>query len=270
MKKNFSAWLVIALCLCCLLVNGQSGKRTRRASSSSSVKNQPELYIPTSAINVDMSLQKPPAYAVSGQKTKLGGSVPEKMKSWLVNEISFGLNLRGAKRTRLAMLNEVNVELYLYVPGTARDNLSYRWLYGCQKLHCLLVESDQGTRRYWASLFLPGQYVYFHLPAENNHPSVRSIEGVAVISDRENNVLGRRAFGYRSKLSPGRVNKLLDAVKELQQNKADCVPLWPREKTPWAWLDADRFELPLTVLQENKSASPKKEPVKSEEKDSEE
>ena len=268
MKKNFSAWLVIALCLSCLLVYGQSAKRVRRSSSAG--KNVPELFIPAAGINVDLSLQKPPVYAVSGQKTKLGGNVPDRMKNWLVCEISFAVSLRGAKRTRLALLDEVNVELYLYVPGAARDNVSYRWFYGCQKLHCLVVESDQGTRRYWASLFLPGQYVYLHVPAENNHATVRAVEGVVVISDRENKVLGSRAFGYRNKLAPGRAKKLLDVVNELQQSKADCVALWPREKTPWAWLDADRFELPLTALQDNKSASPRKEPIKSEEKDNEE
>ena len=267
MKKNFSAWLVIALCLCCFLVYGQSAKRVRRPSAVG--KNTPELFVPTQTINVDLSLQKPPVYVASGQKTKLGGGVPDKMKNWLVSEISFGISLRGAKRTRLAMLEEVNVELYLFVPGQARDNLPYRWLYGCQKLHCLLVESDQGSRRYWASLLFPGQYVYMHIPSENNHAFIRSIEGVVVISDRENNVLGRRAFGYRSKLAPARVKKLLDAVNELQQSKTGCIALWPREKTPWAWLDADRFELPLTAVQEIKSASPKKEPVMSEEKDEE-
>ena len=125
---------------------------------------------------------------------------------------------------------------------------------GVQSLHCLVAEPEQKMRRYWASLFLPAPYVYLHMPQERGKYSLRLLEGVVIISDRDNNILGRRAFAYKSKLSSSRAQRLIAAAAELRGRKGrNQVPLWPRENTPWEWVDADRFELPFTPVGEVKT-----------------
>ena len=253
MKRGYIVLLTTAVCMSCLLLYGQSGKRTSHRAGARE-KNVPELYVPTDTINVDMSLHRPPVFVVEGKKTRIGVGVPDAVRMWLVNEISFCISYRPTKRSAAILLEGVKVELYLYAQGSARDNASFRWLCGVQTLHCLIADPEQKMRRYWASLFLPASYVYLHMPQERGKYSLRFLEGVVIIADRDNNILGRRAFGYKSKLSASRAKRLIAAVMELRGKKSrNQVALWPRENTPWAWLDADRFELPFTPLGDGKT-----------------
>ena len=258
MKNKGLTWLVAVACLWTFLACGQSSRSSHRQSSGSG-KNGPALSVPADLLNVDITLQKAPEYVVDGKKTRIGAGAPDLSRQWLVNEISFGFSMRTGRNSRLTILDAVKVELYLYVPGPARDRQSYRWFYGCQKLHCLVLDPEQHSRRYWASLFLPPQYVYLHVPQERGRYSLRAIEGVVLISDRENKLLGRRVFNYvkdnKGKVSSARAKSLIAAVDEIRRKGgADCIDLWPREMTPWAWLDSNRFELPLTLLPEDKAA----------------
>ena len=282
MKKSCLIWLT-AVIFCGVMLSSYaqtSGKSSSRRNSKSFGKNAPMLYVPAETINVEMSLQKPPAFSVEGRRIRMsaGSNTPDSFKQWLVNEISFGISYNPGKSASVSalMLEGVRVELYLYAPGTARDKASFRWLCGTQTLHCLIVEPGQQTRRFFASLFLPAAYVYQHFPQDRGGKyAIRALEGVVVITDRNNNILGRRAFGYRTRLSVSRARKLIDSVNELraQNNLKQQVTLWPREKTPWMWLDADRFELPLTTLEAPPSASAGKAapvPAANEGKESEE
>ena len=245
MKKTYVAYLVLMLCCSGLVVCGQS-KRGSRAASRSSGKSGQILSIPTDSISVDMSLSRPPSYVVDGKKVKInnaGGT--ESLRQWMVNEISFNILYRG-RSSRPLLLENVKVELYIYAAGPARDEARFRWFCGVQELQCLVVDPDQKTQRYWASLFLPAYQVYMSMPQERGRPSVRLLEGVVIIADRDNNVLGRKVFGYKgNKLTAKRANALLDSAAMLRGKKTqNQISLLPRELTPWAWFEADRFELP--------------------------
>ena len=185
-------------------------------------------------------------YVVDGKKVRInnaGGG--ENLRQWMVNEISFDIVYRG-RSSRPLLLENVKVELYIYASGPARDEVRYRWFCGVQELQCLIVDPDQKTHRYWASRFLPAYSVYMSMPQERGRPSVRSLEGVVIIADRDNNILGRKVFGYRGgKVSAKRANALLDSAAMLRGKKTkNQLLMLPRELTPWAWLEADRFELP--------------------------
>lgn len=245
MEKRIIAWLTLLLCSCGLLLSGQSTKKGSSRSGSLS-KNAPALYVPADTINVDMSLSRPPVYNTDGKKTRIGSSsIPEVFKQWMVNEISFSISFRPGKRILPLALENVKVELYIYAPGSSRDGVTFRWLCGVQDLQCVVVDPELRMRKYWASLFLPSSYVYLHIPLERGKYSLRMLEGVVIISDKDNNILGRKAFGYRGKLTVNRAQTLVEAASQLRGKKTkNQVMLFPREKTPWAWLDADRFEFP--------------------------
>ena len=245
MRMRYAAVLAVVLCLSGLMLYGQSGKRGASRSRGVS-KNAPVLFIPTDTINVDMSLTHPPAYATVSRKTKIGSNdIPEVFKQWMMNEISFSISYRPPKKALPLPLENLKVELYIYAPGPARDGVSFRWFCGVQNLQCTVADSEQKQRKYMASLFLPSSYVYLHFPQERGKYSLRALEGVVIIADKENNILGRKAFGYRVKLTPDRMRTLVNAATQLRGKKTkNQVMLWPREKTPWAWLDADRFEFP--------------------------
>ena len=253
MRKYSLTGLLLAVFFAGTLLYGQSSKRAARRVTSSSQqgvdRSSSSLYILPEHLYVDMNFYRPPVYAVDSRKNRIGTGTPDLFKQWLVNEISFSFTFRqNNRRTRLVALEGVKVELYLYAPGTARDRESNsRWLCGEQTLACLVVDPEQKSRRYWASLFLPAPYVYLYFPLDprTGKYDIRRLEGVVIVSDRDGVILGRRAFAYKSKMSSARAKKLFAAVSELRGKKTNnMVMLWPREKTPWAWLDADRFELP--------------------------
>ena len=78
-----------------------------------------------------------------------------------------------------------------------------------------------------------------------------------IIADRENNIIGRKSFGYRGKLSAKRAKALVDSVELLRGKKTNNqVLLLPRELTPWAWLEADRFELPAVDIEPGVKPNP--------------
>ena len=249
MKKTYATFLVLMFCCWGLVVCGQQ-KRASRSAVRAAAKSGQVLSIPAESISVDMSLSRPPSYVVDGKKVRINNSgANENLRQWMVNEISFDIVYRG-RSSRPLLLENVKVELYIYASGPARDEARYRWFCGVQELQCLVLDPDQKTHRYWASLFLPAYAVYMSMPQERGRASVRSLEGVVIIADRDNNILGRKAFGPRgSRLSAKRAKALVDSVALLRGKKTqNQILLLPRELTPWAWLEAERFELPALDL----------------------
>ena len=246
MKKRHAIYLFLILCFCGLVVCGQSKRGSRTAAARAAAKSAQVLSVPSESIQVEMRLSRPPSYVVDGKKVRINNSgSAENIRNWLVNEISFAVSYKG-RSSRPLLLENVKVELYIYASGQARDNAHFRWFCGVQELQCLIVDPAFKAQRYYASLFLPPYLVYMNMPQERERASVRALEGVVIIADRDNKILGRKAFGYRgNKLSPKRINALLDSVSQLRGKKTkNQIGLLPRELTPWAWLEADRFELP--------------------------
>ena len=265
MRNGYALLLAAVLCLCGQIVYGQSGKRNSGRSRNSS-RNAPTLYVPLDSISVDMSLAHAPVYNTDGKKTRIGaGNLPEAFRNWMVNDISFRISYRPGKKALPLPLENLKVELYIYAPGPSRDGESFRWFCGVQNLQCVVADPEMQQRKYWASLFLPPSYVYLHFPLDRGKTTLRALEGVVIIADKDNNVLGRKVFGYgsRTKLTAARMQTLSAAAGQLRGKKTkNQVMLWPREKTPWAWLEADRFEFPaLDPGNDPKAAGAAKPPV---------
>ena len=247
MRNCYALLLAAVLCLSGQILFGQA-KRNAGRSRSSAKNNTPTLYVPVESINVDMSLVRPPNYLTDGKKTRIGtGEVPDSFKVWMMTDISFGISYRPVKKSLPLPLEKLKVEVYIYASGQARDGVSFRWFCGVQTLQCVVVDPDLRQRKYRASLFLPSAYVYLHVPLDRGKASVRNFEGVVIIADKENNILGRKVFGFgsRTKLSANRMQTLAAAAAQLRGKKTkNQVMLWPREKTPWSWIDAERYEFP--------------------------
>lgn len=246
MRNRYALLLAIVLCLSGLLLHGQSAKRNAR--SRSSARNTPTLYVPIESINVDMNLVRPPNFLTDNKKSRIGANeVPDSFRLWLMTDISFSISYRAGKKSLPLPLENLKVEVYIFAPGEARDGATYRWFCGVQNLQCVVIDPEVRQRKYWASLFLPSSYVYLHVPQERGRLSLKGVEGVVIIADKANNILGRKVFGLnsRTKISASHLQNLPIAAAQLRGKKTkNQVMLWPREKTPWAWLDADHYEFP--------------------------
>ena len=258
MKNKYLIWLVLAVCLACLPGYGQSSKKdTKRKSAQLAM-------IPSSDIKVETLILRPPVYALDSRRNKVGsGNISDHYRLWLVNNISFRFGFRSNRSVGPFVFDNARVELYILLNAqSARVPASARWMIGVQHMQCLIGDSNLKNHIYSVSLFLPPPYLYLYFPLENTAPRVvadrggnsrydlRRMEGVVIISDRNGRELGVHVFAPRSKLSSRREQQLLAAARELRSKGQGegILQLWPREKTPWAPLDADRFEVPAVQL----------------------
>ena len=89
---------------------------------------------------------------------------------------------------------------------------------------------------------------------------------MVIISDRNGRELGVHVFSPHAKMTTAQVQKLLASARERRGKMQgdNIIQLWPREKTPWAPLDADRFEVPAVQLTSPGGASGEKPVVPAE------
>lgn len=214
--------------------------------------------IPASSVTVNVSLQKAPVFSIDSKKVSPGrsGNLGSFSKVWLVNEVTFSFQLtREIRRYEAYPVNALSIEMYICVPTTGR-NPSLRWFYGEQKLNTLVIAPAYKSQRFMASLFMPPCYVFPYLPKEKNGKyNLKNLEGVIIFKDSNGRILGKKAFSYTKKLTTKRADALFSSVERLQNQLP--IMLWPREKTPWEWVDADRFELPLTAIANEKTVETK-------------
>lgn len=231
-------------CLLLMLILVFAGGVLSAQSSSRSGRNA--FGVPADSITVDISLQKAPVYSVESKRTRLSSGVPEKAKQWLVNDISFRFSSRSGRDASPVLLYGLKVVMCLYVPAAGGGRGDSQLFFGMQELHCVLVDPTAKNRRYWASLFMPPNFVYAFFPEDRTGKyNLKDVEGALLIVDRNGVVLGRKAFAFKGKVSNKQTAALLDEVEKFNSAPGSRpIMLWPREKTPWAWIDADRYELP--------------------------
>ena len=274
MRKIYMIWLVLAVCCAGLPGYGQSSKKDAKRKSA------PAVVILSSDIKVDPLVQRPPVYSLDSRRTKVGsGNISDHYRQWLVNNISFRFSFRSNRSSGPYVFDNAKVELYVLLNAdSARVPARARWMVGVQNLQCLVADQSLKTHIYSVSLFLPPPYLYLYFPLETTGSrsvsdragskyDLRKMEGVVIISDQGGRELGVHVFSPRSKLSSRREQQLLAAARELR-GKAQgegILQLWPREKTPWAMLDADRFEVPAVQLTSPSAGGEKAVPAEPEE-----
>ena len=223
-------------------------------------RNLPAYTIPSDSVYLDISLQRPPSYSIDNKKTHVGGGSTASSvsgsgtyaKQWLVTEITFSFNVpSNLKVARTVSFNDLRIELFLAVPSvTANSKGRYEtsWFYGSQVLHSVVVDPTKKEQKYMASLFMPPSYVYMFFPRDDKTEkyNLKTLEGVILFFDKDGVLIGGKAFEYKNKPTKARDAQLLEYVDQLRKSQKMPIMLWPREKTPWHWLDADRFELPKT------------------------
>lgn len=124
-----------------------------------------------------------------------------------------------------------------------------RWFCGVQHIHSILLDNQYKSKKYNVSLFLPPNYAYAYLPRDKSDKlDVRSLEGVVVIRDGQGRIMGRKAFSLRKGLTNRAAANLLRQVETMRRGGRVPRFFWPREKTPWAWVDSENYELPAVDL----------------------
>ncbi len=243
-KKSFIFFLTAVLFAACFVLTAQS--KSKRVS-----KTVPPFNIPTDLVYVDISLQKPPAISVDNKKTRIGSTTSGSgyAKQWLVAEITFAFSIPDSIKSSQPVCHEnLRIELFLTVPSTtSRGKVEYSWFYGAQVLHGVVVDPSLKEQKYMVSLFMPPSYVYMYFPKDKTDKyNLKEMEGVVLFFDKDSVLIGAKAFEVKGKLSKSRSSQLIDAVGDLKKSQKMPIMLWPREKTPWQWIDSDRFELPKT------------------------
>lgn len=222
-----------------------AGQETSRAVSGKkprSVSRKTGYTVPEGSIRVSGALLNAPAIGSVSRSKRSSARFADR---WLQVDIQFSFQFPSSIRDKtMYFLNRPSVELYMvnFLPGR-------RWFYGVQKLHSILLDSRYKTKKYSVSLFLPPNYVHAYLPKnKSDKVDPKSLEGVVVIRDNAGVVLGCKAFSFRQGLTKRDSAALL---RQWQSRLAQGdIPemFFPREKTPWQWVDSEYYELPATEL----------------------
>lgn len=245
-EKTVVFFLTAVLLAACFVLPAQS--KAKKAS-----RNVEAFNIPASLVAVDIALQNPPAISIDNKKTRIGStsSGGKYAKQWMVAEITFGFSIPDSVKSSQPYLhNDLRVELYLTAPSTtSRGKVEHSWFYGSQVLHGVVIDPQMKDQTYMVSLFMPPSYVYMYFPKDKTDKyNMKEIEGVVLFFDRDGVLIGAKAFDTKNRLTKTRSMQLIDAVEELRKSQKMAITLWPREKTPWQWIDSDRFELPKTEI----------------------
>ena len=74
------------------------------------------------------------------------------------------------------------------------------------------------------------------------------LDGVVVIRDKQGKILGRKAFSFRKGLTNRDSAAVIRQWESLQKQGGIPEVFFPREKTPWQWVESEYYELPATEL----------------------
>ncbi len=211
--------------------------------------------IPSSDILVSMKLVSAPSIQVQDKAETLGDSlaVGKSIRKWVQIHITY----RFSNSVSDTIYEDMKVEAFLRTPVPGGG---YAWFTGNQYLHCVIADSD----RHNVALYLPPSMVYRYVSQSKSTKDVlKRLDGIVILSDKDDNILGMKVFtDSSSKLTRTRETDILTGLKNINQAKYKFVDaIWPKENTPWQWIDADRYDLPRPVLPNRNVPEKKKIPA---------
>lgn len=232
--KNRIIYVFVIFLLGFFAVVSASGQTVR-------VSRQDNFSILSRDIKVSALLTGAPAIGGAARSRRGGTNFADR---WLQVNIQFQFQFPSSLKGRsMTFLDRPSVELYMYNFRTVG-----RWGYGVQKLHSILLDNRYKSKKYQVALFLPPNYVYVYLPRNKSDKlDPKALSGVVRIRDEKGVVLGQKAFSLRGSLTKKESAFLLKQCETAAQGQMSEY-FFPREKTPWQWVDSDCYELPATAL----------------------
>lgn len=179
-----------------------------------------------------------------------------KVKKWLQFQIAYKFSQATVNAKRV--FEDMKVELYVRHPAPE----GYAWFTGTQYLHCVMAD----TERHYVALYMPPSTVTRYISREKKAKDIlKNFIGIVIISDRDDNILGIHYFDLSTgskKLTRNQRNAVLAAYRTINQAKYKFVNgIWPKENTPWEWIDAEKYDLPRPVFSNPGKAQAKPMPA---------
>ncbi len=238
-------WLSVLVLSALLVGTGTLSAQSRRASSSRAVI--PDIQVVTRLVNAPniQVLDKPDSGVPLG-----------KARKWLQFHIIYKFSASAANADRI--FEDMKVELYLRNPVRGGG---YVWFTGIQHLHCVIADPE----KHYVALYMPPSTVYRYISRDTKARSVmKNLQGIVIISDRDDNVLGMHFFDPSSgkSLSRSQAAALRTAYRNINQARYKLVDaIWPKENTPWQWIDAELYDLQKPVFNHTQKTQVKEIPA---------
>ena len=192
-------------------------------------------------IQLSISLVSAPSIQVLD---KADSGIPlGKGKKWIQFQIAYKFSSSAVNARKI--YEDMKVELYVRHP--APDG--YAWFTGVQYLHCVMADLE----KHYAALYMPPSTVARYISRERKSREVlKNLEGLVILSDRDDQILGLQFFDLSAggkKLSASQTAALRNAFRNINREKYKFVDaIWPKENTPWQWIDAEKYDLPKPVF----------------------
>ena len=205
-------------------------------------------------IQLSVSLVSAPSIQVLD---KADAGIPlGKSKKWIQFLVAYKFSSSAVNARKI--YEDMKIELYVRHP--APDG--YAWITGEQYLHCVMADME----KHYAALYMPPSTVARYISRERKSRDVlKNLQGIVILSDRDDQILGLQFFDLSAggkKLSSSQTAALRNAFRNINQEKYKFVDaIWPKENTPWQWIDAEKYDLPKPVFQNIRKTQIKEVPA---------
>ncbi len=201
---------------------------------------------PISDVDVEFALIDAPRLDKGDNATKPVPTTGHSMNTkWLAINITYKTYLTGDKSGNFMWLDDMTIDAALILQCQTDTKKQYGLFTGTQMFWSIPLDG----RKHRASLYIPPFILARHIKIDKNKNTfLKEIEGAVIFRDKDGKMLQAKFFpdlkGSDAKKVPEAVVKRLQlADKDPNIIKFDNS-VFPREKTPWQWVDADTYDLP--------------------------
>ena len=153
-------------------------------------------------------------------------------------------------------LDNLRCEVYLRTQASSTGWRKNYWFTGTQSFYSVIPGKTGTVHR--VTLFMPPPLFYkSYASTKSNAKALKECDAIIFFYDGDR-LIGQKMWSGSTKggkMSSKQESSFYAAFKRMNDLPANKIVngLWPREKTPWQWLSADRMDLPVPEFEKNTS-----------------
>jgi len=199
------------------------------------------MSVDPSEITVDKSFVRAPEYT-TGSTGYSALPRPAEASRWLLIRVTY---VPRTEDKKIVWEDEVSLEVTVVIPGTSEYG---KWIILTGKQVLWSVPAD--ARKHYALFAVPPcVFTQYSVMKAFSKTDVDMIPVAVVLYRGEANKNNRMAVGYASCKN---ITSLSSFFTDLFKKKDTFVTIQggvlPKDKTPWQWVDADKFDLPKNLI----------------------
>ena len=211
-------------------------------------QNSSGRLISANDISVSFTLSSPPRIGFDKQEGELKSDY-----KWFIVKVLYKFN---SSFRQGFTLDNMRCEVYLRTQASSGGWRRNYWFTGTQKFYSVIPGKTGTVHR--VTLFMPPPLFYkSYANSKSSAKALKECDAIIFFYDGDR-IIGQKMWSGSTKsgkMSSKQESSFYAAFKRMNNLPANKIVngLWPREKTPWQWLSADRMDLPVPSFEKESS-----------------